>query len=112
MATVKKTAGTTAKKKKPAMGSAAVARPEAKPFPGTAKKGKKALKAGVMQVDPLFLYDIRVWDGTAWLKLGEIWFDTEGIGGDEEPSKAELLIEEQRENRGSRTKNEREQPFV
>ncbi len=78
MATVKKTAGTTAKKKKPAMGSAAVARPEAKPFPGTAKKGKKALKAGVMQVDPLFLYDIRVWDGTAWLKLGEIWFDTSG----------------------------------
>jgi hypothetical protein len=31
-----------------------------------------------MQVDPLFLYDIRVWDGTNWLKLGEIWFDTSG----------------------------------
>jgi len=78
MATVKKTAGTAAKKKKPAMGSAAVARPEAKPFPATAKKAKKSLKAAVMQVDPLFLYDIRVWDGTSWLKLGEIWFDTSG----------------------------------
>lgn len=76
MATVKKSAATTAKKKKPAMGTAAVARPEAKPFPVKAKKGKKALKAGLKQVDPLFLYDIRVWDGTSWLKLGEIWFDT------------------------------------
>ena len=54
MATVKKTAGTTAKKKKPAMGSAAVARPEAKPFPGTAKKGKKAPKSVIMQVDPFW----------------------------------------------------------
>jgi hypothetical protein len=79
MATAKKTAGTTAKKKKPVMGSEAVARPGAKPFPGAAaKKGKLASSSVIMQVDPLFLYDIRVWDGTSWLKLGEIWFDTSG----------------------------------
>lgn len=80
MATAKKTAGTTAKtRKKPVMGSEAVARPGAKVFPGTkAKKGKKSSQSVIMQVDPLFLYDIKVWDGSTWLKLGEIWFDTSG----------------------------------
>lgn len=62
---------------KPVMGSDAAARPAAKPLPKPVK-ATKGIKKNIMQVDPLFLYDLRVYTGTAWTKLGEIWFDTAG----------------------------------
>jgi hypothetical protein len=80
MATTKKVpAKKAAAPMQPVMGTAAAARPQAKPLPkpptGAAAAPKRhALK----QIDPLYTYDIRVFDGTSWLKLGEVWFNTSG----------------------------------
>jgi hypothetical protein len=63
----------------PVMGSLAAARPQAKPLPkppaGAAATPKRH---AIQQIDPLFTYDIRVFDGTSWLKLGEVWFNPSG----------------------------------
>ncbi|MDO9016208.1 MAG: hypothetical protein Q8S73_19250 [Deltaproteobacteria bacterium] len=64
---------------KPPMGSEVAARPAAKPRPKEVTSAKAAAGGGIIQqVDPLFVYDIRVFTGTTWLLLGEIWFDTAG----------------------------------
>lgn len=77
----KPTRATTASAK-PVMGSEVAARPGARPLLKAAAAAKPAKAAGgggiIQQIDPLFVYDIRVFTGTTWLLLGEVWFDTAG----------------------------------
>ncbi len=69
-----------AKAAKPALGSAVAARPGTQPTPKPKAKAKAAKNVGVIeQIDPMYVYDIRVFTGTTWLKVGEVWFDTSGV---------------------------------
>jgi len=53
---------------------------ESKKAPKAAKaKAKAASGAIIKQIDPLYVYDIKVFTGTTWRKVGEVWFDTSGV---------------------------------
>ena len=82
MATKKKAAESKKAPKgaKPVRGGEAAARPGAQAPPKAPKARAKAGKSSVIkQIDPLYVYDIRVFTGTIWLKVGEVWFDTAGV---------------------------------
>lgn len=81
MATSKKKPEATTKKKPapkagpsatPAMGGNIVGRPQAIPFK---KPGEQPSEGPLRQIDPLYLYDIQVFTGTAWILIGSVWFD-------------------------------------